>query len=76
MANDAKDDTKRRTIELRLVDMAGIEALTAHYLGGMAANVRAVAKLSETDVIRLAIADACARHGLRVDGDAGEEGAS
>ena len=74
MANDAKEETKRRTIELRAVDVAGIEALMAHYLGGMAANVRAVAKLSETDVLRLAIADACARHGLTVD--AGEEGQS
>lgn len=62
-----KDDVKRRTIELRLRDAAGIEALTAHYLGGMPANVRAITKLSETDVIRLAIVDACAHHGLVVD---------
>lgn len=73
MANEAKDDTKRRTIELRAVDMARIEALTAHYLGGMPENLRALRKLSETDVIRLAIADACARHGLAV---AGEEAGS
>lgn len=72
MADTTK--TRRRTIELRAVDDAGIEALTAHYLGGMAPNVRAVANLSETDVLRLAIADACARHGLTVD--AGKEGAS
>ena len=72
---DTKEDVKRRTIELRAVDMAGIEALTAHYLGGMAPNVRAVARLSDTDVLRLAIADACARHGLAVT-DAGEEASS
>jgi hypothetical protein len=52
MADTTK--TRRRTIELRAVDDAGIEALTAHYLGGMAPNVRAVANISETDVLRLA----------------------
>ena len=72
---DTKEDVKRRTIELRAVDMAGIEALTAHYLGGMAANVRAVAKLSETDVLRLALVDACALHGLAV-AVVGEEASS
>lgn len=73
MAN-AKEETKRRTVEFRPIDVARIDTLTAHYLGGMAANVREVAKLSDTDVLRLALADACARHGLAVD--AGEEGAS
>ena len=73
MAN-AKEETKRRTVEFRPIDVARIDALTAHYLGGMTANVREVAKLSDTDVLRLAIADACARHGLTVD--AGKEGQS
>ena len=69
------NETKRRTIELRPEDGARVEALTLHYLGGMAANVRAVAKLSETDVLRLALVDACALHGLAV-AVVGEEASS
>lgn len=73
----AEIKTRRRTIELRPVDDAGIEALTEDYLGGMAPNVRAVTDLSVTDVLRLAIADLCALRGLKVRAvDAGEEASS
>ena len=67
-------ETKNRTIALRPEDRARVEALTSRYLGGEAEHLRGTVKLSETDVLRLALVDACALRGVIVD--AGEEGAS
>ena len=64
-------ETKNRTIALRPVDRARVEALTSCYLGDVAEHLRGTVRLSETDVLRLALVDACALRGVVVD--AGEE---